>query len=385
MIFKGVFFMETIELTRKELYEIVWSTTLSKLTQQYAYSNDGIKKICKQFDIPMPDGSYWSKLKFNKKFKKEKLNPVFNSVDKIVLAIREEGNPINIDNTPLTIRTKEIESDPKAPLIVPEKLTKPDILILNTKSYHQSRKNKDFVRNNKLDTVHIYVEEDNYNRALNIMDSFIKLLRHRGHSFRRDINNYGPKIVAYDVEFSWNIREKTKRILSDKIYETATYIPTGILILQIGESFRAKEWVDGATKLENRLSKVVAKIELDAIKELEWREECRIHRIQEAEKEKLRKEFQAKRDKELLDTKDLFKLAEYHNKANIIRDYISRIENQEPDNNQAPSELKEWIKWANDKADWLDPLVNKSDELLNERDKEDFTNQKQTSNSFYRY
>ena len=377
--------METIELTRKELYDIVWSTTLSKLTEQYAYTNDGIKKICKQYEVPMPYGSYWSKLKFNKKFKKEKLNPVFNSVDKIILAIREEGNPINIDNTPLTIRTKEIESDPKAPLIVPEKLTKPDILIQNTKSYHQSRKNKDFVRNDKLDIVHIYVEEANYNRALNIMDSFIKLLRHRGHSFRRDRNNYGPKIVAYDVEFSWNIREKTKRILSDKIYETATYIPTGILILQIGESFRAKEWVDGATKLENRLSKVVAKIELDAIKELEWREECRIHRIQEAEKEKLRKEFQAKRDKELLDTKDLFKLAEYHNKANIIRDYISKIENQEPDNNQIPTELIEWIKWAKDKADWLDPLVNKSDELLNEKDKEDFTNQKQTSNSFYRY
>ena len=377
--------METIELTRKELYDIVWSTTLSKLTQQYAYTNDGIKKICKQYEVPMPDGSYWSKLKFNKKFKKEKLNPVFNSVDKIILAIREEGNPINIDNTPLTIRTKEIESDPKAPLIVPEKLTKPDVLIQNTKSYHQSRKNKDFVRNDKLDIVHIYVEEANYNRALNIMDSFIKLLRHRGHSFRRDRNNYGPKIVAYDVEFSWNIREKTKRILSDKIYETATYIPTGILILQIGESFRAKEWVDGATKLENRLSKVVAKIELDAIKELEWREECRIHRIQEAEKEKLRKEFQAKRDIELLNTKDLFKLAEYHNKANIIRDYISRIENQEPDNNQESTELIEWIKWAKDKADWLDPLVNKNDELLNEKDKEDFTNQKQTSNSFYRY
>lgn len=53
--------METIELTRKELYDIVWSTTLSKLTQKYAYTNDGIKKICKQYEVPMPDGSYWSK------------------------------------------------------------------------------------------------------------------------------------------------------------------------------------------------------------------------------------------------------------------------------------------------------------------------------------
>lgn len=377
--------METKEVTREELYEIVWTTPLYKLAQQYALSNDGIKKICKEFDVPMPDGSYWSKLKYNKKFKKEKLNPTFSGADKIILAIREEGNPINVDNTPLTIRAKEIENDPKAPLIVPDKLTKPDILIQNSKNNHLSRKNKDFVRNDKLDTVSIYVEEANYNRALNIMDSFIKLLRHRGHSFRRDINNRGPRIVAYDVEVSFNIREKTKRILSDKIYETATYIPTGILILQIGESFRSKEWIDGATKLEYKLAKVVAKIELDALKELEWREECRIHKIQEAEKEQLRKEYQAKRDKELTNTKDLFRLAEYHNKANIIRDYISRIENQEPTNNQEPTELKEWIKWANDKADWLDPLVNKSDKLLNERDKEDFTNQKQTSNSFYRY
>ena len=101
-----MFFMETIELTRKEVYDIVWSTTLSKLTQQYAYSNDSIKKICKRFDIPMPDSSYWSKIKFNKKFKKEKLNSIFGGVDKIVLTIRKEGNPINADLTPLTIITK---------------------------------------------------------------------------------------------------------------------------------------------------------------------------------------------------------------------------------------------------------------------------------------
>ena len=217
------------------------------------------------------------------------------------------------------------------------------------------------------------------------MDTFIKLLRFRGHSFSRDRNNRGPHIDVKDVLFYFEIREKNKRIPGTKAYESSTYIPTGILILKIGESYKAKEWADGSNKLEKLLAKIVAKIELEAQKELEWREECRIHRIQEAEKEKVRKEYQAKRDKELINIRDLFKFAEYHNKANIIRDYISRIENQKPNNNQEPSDLKEWIKWANDKADWLDPLVNKSDELLNEKDKEDFTNQKQSSNSLYRY
>lgn len=127
--------METIELSRKELYDKVWSTTLTKLTQQYAYTNDGIKKLCKQFEIPMPEVSYWSKLKFNKKVTIPKFNPIFGGVDKIVLTIREEGNPINVGQRPLTIRTKEIESDPNAPLIVPDKITKPDILTIQTKQY----------------------------------------------------------------------------------------------------------------------------------------------------------------------------------------------------------------------------------------------------------
>lgn len=84
--------METIELTRKELYDIVWSTPVYKLTQEYAFSNLCFKRICKQFEIPMPDISYWSKLKFNKKFKKEKLNLVFGGIDKIMLTIREQGS-----------------------------------------------------------------------------------------------------------------------------------------------------------------------------------------------------------------------------------------------------------------------------------------------------
>lgn len=90
-----MFFIETIELTRTELYDIVWSTTLTKLTQQYAFTNDGIKKICKQFNIPIPDGGHWMKLKFNKKLKKEKFNPIFGGIDKIVLTIREEGNQLS--------------------------------------------------------------------------------------------------------------------------------------------------------------------------------------------------------------------------------------------------------------------------------------------------
>ena len=63
--------MKTQQVTRKELYDLVWSKTLSKLTEEYAYTNEGIKKICNEFDVPLPGNGYWSKLKFNSKIKKQ--------------------------------------------------------------------------------------------------------------------------------------------------------------------------------------------------------------------------------------------------------------------------------------------------------------------------
>ena len=89
--------MTTIELTRKEVYDLVWSNTLSKLSHEYALSTEGIKKLCKEFEIPIPENGYWSKFKYNKKVRIKKLNNSFKGEDKISLPIREVGNSVNID------------------------------------------------------------------------------------------------------------------------------------------------------------------------------------------------------------------------------------------------------------------------------------------------
>lgn len=373
--------MKIITVTREQLYDLVWSKTLAKLTEEYAYTNEGIKKICKEFDVPMPENGYWSKLKFDSNIQKTKLNPVFNKEDKIQLTIREQGNLENVDQTPLTRRTKEIESNVKAPLIVPKKLINPDILIQNTKKIFEIRKKDRYYRDEKIDAIHMPVEEQNFDRALLIMDTFIKLLKFRGHNFKRDHNNRGPHINVNDVLFSFGMREKNKRIPGTKLYESSIYVPTGILILKIGESYKAMEWSDGATKLEKQLAKIVAKIELEAEKELEWREKCRISQIKREEEEIIRKEYEARKELEFDKTKELFKAAEYHNKAKMIREYIDSIEIQATNKQNLTHELEEWLKWAKDKVDWFDPLVNKEDNLLTEKDKEELISPKKTNNT----
>ena len=254
--------METIELSRKQLYDLVWSTPISQLTQQYAISNEGFKKICEKFEIPMPPNGFWLKLKYNKKVKIEKLNPIFGSIDKIVMTLREEGNTINVDQTPLTIRTKEIENDPNAPLTVPETITKPDILTIQTKYYWKGKIKFNSYREDNRIVYPIRVGENCEKRALLFMDTFTKLLRYRGHTWSKEYSYTGVLIDTVFIEI--DLREASKRIPPTTKYGSSQYIPTGELIFKMGKYSGEREWRDGKSKVEEMLAKIMAKLEIYA-------------------------------------------------------------------------------------------------------------------------
>src|ERR1700689_2840406 len=52
--------MET--LTRKELFELVWTTPMSKLAARFGVSDVALAKTCAKFDIPRPGRGYWQQL-----------------------------------------------------------------------------------------------------------------------------------------------------------------------------------------------------------------------------------------------------------------------------------------------------------------------------------
>ena len=132
--------MKTIKLTSEELYEAVWRETLSNLSKKYAYTPDGLKKICGSNNIPLPPSGYWSKLKHNKAPKITILPDDQKAKQNFELIIRKADSQISYDQTPLTILIKEIQNDPKTPFTISETLIKPDILIQNTKTIHGKRK-----------------------------------------------------------------------------------------------------------------------------------------------------------------------------------------------------------------------------------------------------
>lgn len=46
--------------TRKELYELVWSTPMKTLAASFGLSDVGLAKACRKADIPLPERGYWA-------------------------------------------------------------------------------------------------------------------------------------------------------------------------------------------------------------------------------------------------------------------------------------------------------------------------------------
>src|SRR5262245_58291587 len=64
-----------ITLTRKELYDKVWSQPVHTLAKEYGISDVGLKKICRRRDIPTPGLGYWAKVAHGKAVRRTPLPP----------------------------------------------------------------------------------------------------------------------------------------------------------------------------------------------------------------------------------------------------------------------------------------------------------------------
>lgn len=144
-------------LARQELYDLVWSRPLTTLSKEYAYSDNGLRKICIKHNIPLPNSGYWSKLKFNKKVKKEALPKGDDNV-KIELYIRREGQEsINHPNSERAKIKHELVNNKEFSFKVPDRLSNPHKYIVATQVYHKELKIKNKARDwdRKIDSTNV--------------------------------------------------------------------------------------------------------------------------------------------------------------------------------------------------------------------------------------
>lgn len=361
--------MEKIEvITREELYNLVWENPLSKLAKKYNLSDNGLRKVCKKLDIPLPKNGYWQKIQFNKKVIKEKL-PLNNTVEaSITLKFRKNSETvINGEVNELNQLTKELKNTLKDTIIFPEKLTKPNQLIIDAKNDLKDKKpslyhNMNGLVNTSPSIIDIAVTPHNIKRALLFMDIFIKAIQNRGHKI---IIKDGTRVIINNIELRIDLREKLKRkIIKGTHWDSTVLEPSNILSLRL-DIYPIKEWTDtDSSKIEDKIPSIIAKLELQAIQEKQQAIEREIWNREYERKRKIEEDFEAKRNFELKEFKGLFQKANRWHQAEILRKYIFEVEKKAKENNSLTEEVIKWLEWANNKVEWYDPFTEKEDETF---------------------
>ena len=356
--------MEKIILTRKELYDLVWSKPVAALLRNYDIKSSELRKILTDMNIPTPEMGHWQRLQYGKPVEIKLLPDDFLGRDNITMTLRDIDSPFN--KSPQKILKESIINETNLPVKVSQKLSKPDPLISEAREslmMKRSIQNSRYVGLNfdrykgmaetKRNEIRIRVSPANVGRALRFLDAIIKLLRARQHDII--IKNDRTYAVFEEEKFEISLKERFFRTKSSDSWLSFEYQPSGILVFKL-ESYPYKEWKDGQRLIEDRLPDILAWLELCAQKRKQERlyyEEQ--HKIQE-EKERIEREIRTRKEKEIRKFKKLVKEANQWHQAQIIRSYLSYIEDKALEFGELTDDLKNWINLSKQKADWYDPI-----------------------------
>jgi len=347
------------ELSRKELYNLVWQKPIMQIAKEYGLSDRGLGKLCERYGIPTPPRGYWQKIASGQKIKKPPL--LFSELDKKGNKVLEPRIKTALSNSNLFEEEKlsaeikeiiEFEKLPKNKIKVPAKMSKEE--------YH------------KVITRHLFDKKrwdisplsPKDKRIFRILTTLLKALEARGYAVHYNDSIYDIEIQnrMESVRISVSNHIKTfKRELTqeeiDKGYykrnwkfdqETTKYLEIAICDSYGRNPMHIIETDD--TRLEDLLNRVVIEITNIILRNRFFRlkQEEERHRYY-LQQEAIRKEEE--RREELL--------IEIENKATAdkIRNYVSRCEEGYKSGKFKKSDFLFWKKWALNYADEIDPWI----------------------------
>ncbi|TCS35641.1 hypothetical protein EDC30_110110 [Paucimonas lemoignei] len=379
---------DQIVFDRQKLYEEIWAEPVVIVARRYGLSDVGLAKICKKLSIPLPSRGYWAKVKAGRIMKKIPLpdlkenTPTSAAVSKVDSARKAAEAAVK--------QKIHAEGNGQTQIDVPAELGSPHPLVKAANKRLRQRdgwNDESGLRTAPDEVLNLRVTPSSLDRALLLTDTLLKELEKQSVSVHVDTQRKETVLELAGTRVSFCITEQVKRTHhQDTPAETRAkerywkqpfrnvadyphtsrydYLPTGVLTISAGR-WPTRNWNDtGRTPLEKRLMEVlagiVALIEETGAKEAEA--------ARQREERRLREEryafLTARRESEGKRFEQLEAQATNWERARRIRRFVAAAEQKSLAEGRATPEQQEWMAWALAKADWLDPLVQVSDPIL---------------------
>jgi hypothetical protein len=346
-------------LSRKDLYDLVWSKSISAIANDFQIKPQRLKELCQEHKIPLPDIGYWSKVKFQKKVTKTPLPIIENDNLKIDLNIRKF-------RTDYHKRAFELAQRQDLNFKVPRKISTYHPLVKSSKNLleiidESKNKLRFWEVAQKHDLLPIHTNTKLRARALRLMDTLIKAIEAMDCNITFYCNRAHVEMFGQKTEI--NLRQKIHRIrtTNERGWTSESWEESDKLEFQAGPSFDRKNWIDNTKrKIEACLPEIIAWIEKDCQYWHDLRAEQAIEENKKALQAQKVEAIKAQQEEEQAKVNQLFSDAENWSKAQMIEQFINEMEQQSIQQKQINSKTRTYITWARSIISDLNPLSEKN-------------------------
>lgn len=394
-----------IVFKRQALYEEVWSTPLTKLGEKYGMSDNGIRKVCKAMNIPLPPAGHWARVEAGQEVSKLEL-PAHS--ERTTFISRLPAPPkLEFKREEDSLWLKErlaFEERPENRIVFEEHPTRwhRDLIPIReaykeaVKDRQAALKERAAYRKNQFRSAtprpnlsgllwadldsgllrkthranYLSVSILTYERALAVVNALFIAAQKRGCKVGIDDENGRFQISLESASVYFAIRERQDTELIPKsesgMFSRQTQkVPTDRLALVMGQyTFEAYSLVDKeSARIETRLDEVFFRLYRFVVAAREQAREDEVKRKQQAiqrvawealtkqrEQEAKVKADESRRREELLGEADRWQQAEQ------IRAYVAAVVARDE---AGTAEVTAWAEWALLVADEKDPVVGR--------------------------
>jgi hypothetical protein len=178
----------TKTVTRRQLYELVWTTPMRTLAKEFGMSDVGLAKVCRRYDIPRPPPGYWAKLQAGKKVKRPQLRESKDLDGLTITFDLRKHDSTDEANEPRPVHRDQDVADAIAlveknlPIQVDDQATRHRFVVSTERALHQSLRSKQRDRDGLVHPwwefrgpkLAIGVAESSIQRALRIADALLR-------------------------------------------------------------------------------------------------------------------------------------------------------------------------------------------------------------------
>lgn len=363
-----------VNLTREELYALVWSEPMNHLAKRFRISDQGLAKICKRFAVPRPRQGHWNKLAAGKLVETIALPAAPDGID-ATITISASSQPDSMK--PEAREQFKVARGRVKKIHIAERLTRPHPIIAGWAEQREREiKKREQVYDFRLRRVAapspFSAQERRRRRVLDALFKALEANQIKVTQNERRVLQASSGREKIEFQLRVKLRQVKRPLTPDELrwYRSGEkdykleFAETDVLIFEIRGWLPGglqRIWQDGRKNTIEALAgdilaTFLAAFPLMVAERERTVEQERLRRIEEQR----RSELQQQRKLEQGRFRRLLEHAGRWREAELIRTFVSALREAVPDPDATVDgrPLGEWLEWAERRAALQDPLAN---------------------------